>query len=397
MSARANGLSRFPLKKEMYLRCMMYGMSSIVLRNELNPSLHTLWTSRSPDVRIQQAQKEQMAVMSFLSNLPSEFETAKSQILSDSDIGSLQEVFSRVLRTENVPSSQHTNALAAKGGNVENARRVNNRGRNMAFENHCNDSSTIMCFYCHEASHTKKNCKKLQNRNRRNQTANAITSDTATSLDFSEKIVTMITEEFTKYSQYQEALEASTPISALVESGKTCLVSSSNKWIIDSSAIDHMIGNHNTFSTFKPHYAPPITVVDGSTYKIKGSGTVKPTSSITLSSVLNLPHLAFNLIFISKLTKNLNCSVSFFPDHCVLQDLMTKRTFGKGHVSDGLYILDDTASPVEAHCRLRHPSLPVLKKLCPQFDNLPSLDYESCHFMKHHHSSLGPRFNKRAE
>ena len=41
-----------------------------------------------------------MAVMSFLVGLPSEFETAKSQILSSSEIGSLQEVFSRILRTE---------------------------------------------------------------------------------------------------------------------------------------------------------------------------------------------------------------------------------------------------------------------------------------------------------
>ena len=86
---------------------------------------------------------------------------------------------------------------------------------------------------------------------------------------------------------------------------------------------------------------------------------------------------------------------------------MTKRIFGKGHVFDGLYILDEwvprpvacvsTASPVEAHCRLGHPSLPVLKKLCPQFDNLPSLDCESCHFAKHYRSSLGPRINKRVE
>ncbi|RVW62844.1 Retrovirus-related Pol polyprotein from transposon TNT 1-94 [Vitis vinifera] len=315
----------------------------------------------SPDVRVQQAQREQMAVMSFLSGLPSEFKTAKSQIPSGSDISSLQEVFSRVLRTENVSSSQHTHVLVAKGENAENARRVTNRGGNRAFENRGNDSSTIVCFYCHEAGHTKKNCRKLQNRNRRIQTANVATSDTATFSDSSNKIVTMTAEEFSKYSQYQDALKASTPISALAESGKTCLVSSSNKWIIDSGATDHMTGNHKTFSTFRTHSAPPVTVADGSTYEIKGSGT----------------------------------------------DLMTKRTFGKGHVSDGLYILDEwvprpvacvsTASPVEAHCRLGHPSLPVLKKLCPQFDTLPSLDCESCHFAKHHRSSLGPRLNKRAE
>ena len=254
-----------------------------------------------------------MVVMSFLSGLPSEFETAKSQILSGSDIGSLQEVFSRVLRTKNVPSSQHTNVLATKGGNAENARRMNNRGGNRAFENRGNDSSTIVCFYCHEVGHTKKNCKKLQNRNRRNQTASVATSDTATSSDSSDKIVTMTAEKFAKYSQYQEALKASTPVSALAESGKTCLVSSSNKWIINSGATDHMTGNYKTFSTFRTHSAHPVTVAiaDGSTYEIKVSGTVKPTFSISLSSVLNLPNLAFNLISVSKLTKNPNCSVSW--------------------------------------------------------------------------------------
>ena len=109
---------------------------------------------------------------------------------------------------------------------------MNNRGENSAFENRGNDSSTIMCFYCHETGHTKKNYKKLQNRNRINQIANVATSDTGTSSNSSDKIITMTVEKFAKYSQYQEALKASTPVSALAELGKTCLVSSSNKWII---------------------------------------------------------------------------------------------------------------------------------------------------------------------
>ncbi|KAK2986874.1 hypothetical protein RJ640_000992 [Escallonia rubra] len=86
---------------------------------------------------------------------------------------------------------------------------------------------------------------------------------------------------------------------------------------------------------------------------------------------------------------------------------MTKQIIGKGHVSDGLYILDawvprsvacsGVVSPFEAHCRLGHPSLPVLKKLCPQFHDISSVDCESCHFAKHHRSSLSPRVNKRVE
>ena len=58
----------------------------------------------STDIKVQQTQREKMAVMSFLAGLPSEFETTKSQILSSSEIGSLQEVFSRILRTEGTSS-----------------------------------------------------------------------------------------------------------------------------------------------------------------------------------------------------------------------------------------------------------------------------------------------------
>jgi len=57
----------------------------------------------SPNVKIQQSQGEIMVVMSFLTGIPSEFEIAKSQILSTSKISSLQDVFSRVLRIESSP------------------------------------------------------------------------------------------------------------------------------------------------------------------------------------------------------------------------------------------------------------------------------------------------------
>ena len=41
-------------------------------------------------------------------------------------------------------------------------------------------------------------------------------------------------------------------------------------------------------------------------------------------------------------------------------------------------------------------SLPLLKKLCPQFSSLLSLDCESCQFAKHHRLSYSLRVSKRA-
>ena len=131
-----------------------------------------------------------------------------------------------------------------------------------------------------------------------------------------------------------------------------------------------------------------------------------PTPSIPLTSVLSLPNFSFNLMYVSKLTRALNCYISLFPDFCLFQDLMTKQIIGRGRESGGLYILDPTVLrpiacsgvtiPFETHCRLGHLSLPLLKKLYPQFLSLLSLDCESCQFAKHHRLSYSLRVNKRA-
>ncbi|KAK3020375.1 hypothetical protein RJ639_047240 [Escallonia herrerae] len=190
--------------------------------------------------------------------------------------------------------------LLTEGGGSEASRRNNNRGGGDR-GGHNGGTSEIVCYYYKELGHTKRYCKKLQNRNQRAQTSTATVATTSNSS--SEKTVTISVDEYAKLAQHQES------VAAFAES--------------------------------------------------------------------------------------------------VYPDLMTKQTIGKGHVSDGLYILDawvprsvacsGVVSPFEAHCRLGHPYLPVLKKLYPQFHDVSSVDCESCHFAKHHRSSLSLRVNKRAE
>ena len=54
----------------------------------------------SPDVKVQQTQRERMAVMGFLVAFPSEYDLAKTRILSSPEISSLQNTFSRILHIE---------------------------------------------------------------------------------------------------------------------------------------------------------------------------------------------------------------------------------------------------------------------------------------------------------
>ena len=194
----------------------------------------------------------------------------------------------------------------------------------------------------------------------------------------------------------------------LAGSGKpnTCLISSSSKWVIDSRATDHMTGNSSLFTTFQPHPSTSIfTLADGSTSCVLGLWTIHPTPSITLTLVMSLPQFSFNLIFVSKLTHTLNCSISFFHDYCSILDLSTKRVIGRGHESGGLYILvtelptpvacSGVVTPFELHCRLSHHSFSLLK-VYPQFSSLSSLNCESCQYAKLHRVHLSPIVINRA-
>ncbi|KAB5524856.1 hypothetical protein DKX38_022605 [Salix brachista] len=171
-----------------------------------------------------------MAEKRFLAGLPSEFKTAKSQILSSPEIGSLQEVFSRILCIEGTLSIQQTNnVLVAKGRSIDTGRKLNIRGASKTLDSHINDSNNIVTTVMSRAIP-------------RNSTRNY-------------KIIIK-----------QISLLMLSPLLAPLQ------------------------GNPETFFNFQSHLAPsPVTIVDGSTLKVVGFGTIKPTSYITLSSVLARP------------------------------------------------------------------------------------------------------------
>ncbi|KAK4385641.1 Retrovirus-related Pol polyprotein from transposon RE2 [Sesamum angolense] len=118
--------------------------------------------------------------------------------------------------------------------------------------------------------------------------------------------------------------------------------------MIDSGATSHLTGNRSHFLTLStsPKFLP-VRLADGSYSPISGSGTVQPTANLTLTNVLFAPKFPVNLLSVSQLTKTHNCSVTFYPSYCVIQDQQTRRTIGSGHERGGLYFLD-TTPPVDA-------------------------------------------------
>ncbi|XP_038997410.1 uncharacterized protein LOC120122339 [Hibiscus syriacus] len=112
-------------------------------------------------------------------------------------------------------------------------------------------------------------------------------------------------------------------------------------WIIDSGASDHMTGNFSLFSTFhKNDISCSVRTADGSLSPVKGSGSIRINSHITLSNVLFVPSLTCNLLSISKLSTDLGCTSHFTRDYCEFQDLTSGMVIGNARRCGGLYIID---------------------------------------------------------
>jgi len=114
----------------------------------------------------------------------------------------------------------------------------------------------------------------------------------------------------------------------------------SRSWIIDSGATDHIssspqlsLGTNNRCSL------PPVLLPSGDKANIVAKGSMPLNSVYYLYNVLYVPTFKVDLISVSRLTRDLNCLVIFFPYWCILQDLATRRMIGLGKQHNRLYYL----------------------------------------------------------
>ena len=142
----------------------------------------------------------------------------------------------------------------------------------------------------------------------------------------------------------------------------------SQDWIIDSGATDHIVSSPKFFdkSSSKSSF---VNLPNGSSVGITSVGSIELNSNLPINNVLCVPSFRVNLLSVSKLTRQLHCTILFHPDFCVLQDLATKKVIGIGKHHNGLYYLSQNTAvqppPVTHnvsvthdlwHRRLGHPS-----------------------------------------
>jgi len=111
-----------------------------------------------------------------------------------------------------------------------------------------------------------------------------------------------------------------------------------SRLILDSGATDNITSSPNLLVDSRQNTILPPVI------PITSTGTLHLNSVISLKNVLGVPSFKVNLMSINRITRGLNCSVTFFPCWCVLQDLATKMTIGLGKQRGRLYYLVALAS-----------------------------------------------------
>ncbi|RVW59241.1 SCY1-like protein 2 [Vitis vinifera] len=274
----------------------------------------------TPDVGAQQTQLDKFFMVLTLIGLRPDLEPIRDQILGSSSVPSLDDVFARLLRissTQTLPSDSTSDSSVLVSQTTSRGGRSGTRGR----------GQRPHCTYCNKLGHTRDRCYQLHGRPPR-------TAHMAQSSDSP-----LPQPPSSSASQTSQASIASV---AQPGNASACLThtSSLGPWILDSGASDHLSGNKDLFSSITTTSdLPTVTLANGSQTVAKGIGLALPLPSLPLTSVLYTPECPFNLISISKITRTLNCSITFSDKFVTLQDRSTGKTIGIGRESQGLYHL----------------------------------------------------------
>ena len=133
-----------------------------------------------------------------------------------------------------------------------------------------------------------------------------------------------------------------------------------------------------------------VSLPNGNKVQIDSIGSIKFGFDFLIKEIFHVPSFCDNLLFVIKMTKSLNCSVTFFPNFCILQDLATKKTIGLGKQHNGLYYFSTNITPLVSlstqkanqastqsdlwHKRLDHPSIHPMKHLTV---SVPEISFNS--------------------
>lgn len=252
--------------------------------------------------------------MLFLREFGPTHSSIQHQIISQSTLPSVDEIFSRVLRfmpdSSSAPVasamvSQSSNGCGGRGRGPRGHGKSGfspGRGRNGGRST----GSSRYCHHCQQASHTKAYCYTLHPELRPQVAYANVESPVQKVPDQSQGLpntIMMSCDEHKSLVHPNQVVDSSTPTATLAQTSlgsSSCLLSATpTSQVVDLGATNHITGNSNLLSGITSMSPSSVTLADGSQSHIIGQGDVTLGPSLSLSSVYHLPTFPYNLLSVS--------------------------------------------------------------------------------------------------
>ncbi|XP_075106901.1 uncharacterized protein LOC142179908 [Nicotiana tabacum] len=123
-------------------------------------------------------------------------------------------------------------------------------------------------------------------------------------------------------------------------------------WIIDTCATDNMVHNMallNKCSDIPKKPRSKVLLPTGGQVSITKSEESSIFQDRTIHNVLYIQEFKYNMLSVSKITKELSCLDAFFPDFYLFQELFSGKVIGIGREGHGLYILQTNGLASSSH------------------------------------------------
>ncbi|CAL2272720.1 unnamed protein product [Prunus armeniaca] len=111
-------------------------------------------------------------------------------------------------------------------------------------------------------------------------------------------------------------------------------------FIATTSGTDHMTFDHGQIASHTPSPQSVVSNVNGTPCPMIGEGSLSLPDSFNLDSMLIVPSLHHKLLHVAEITMVLDCTVTFWPTHCVFPDILSSKTIGYDTRRGELYYMD---------------------------------------------------------
>nr|GMC62960.1 Integrase, catalytic core [Ipomoea batatas] len=332
--------------------------------------------------------KEKEQLYDFLMGLDDEFADVKSQILSSKPTPSIGRAYHMTSEDEQQRkiSSTHKPIVEATAFQTQKwSSEKDGKGRRW---------DKPMCGHCQKIGHTEDQCyeiigypahwRKGPRDKRGGQYAEHKAAPKAAHVDTDINPLRNLTQaQLTKLFQFLNTDEdkfkhGGTSTNPTVNmAGK---IDNRNWWVIDSGATDHIVCDGDLLNRVDVERGDfPVTIPNGDKVVVKSIGSTKLPNGVQINRVFSIPDFTCNLVSVGRLTKDCNCTLTFFSDFCIMQDLPSRKLIGVGRMRDGLYYLEPTShegvamsvkrkdDPNIWHNRLSHASATKIQKIQSDF------------------------------